>query len=219
MYLVLGRHPHLVLLARLYALRYAECPLLRRVGGSHLQLTAHHSTFNHSCIAIVCSKNHVLQSNYYKEVSTNKIFTFHSLHFFMPTENQFVLPSSVTVTRLVPAAPVPVAHLDDVAGDVGAAVVHGLAPLHLGEVLPPVGDCDLQWFDGILFPNGLSISSTGVKLLIGSKVLCQFCLEICTPEGTKRRECKFQNKAHRTFDRRITLSPLYYYSPPCFNSI
>ena len=61
--------------------------------------------------------------------------------------------------HLVPAAPVQVAHLDDVADDVGAAVVHGLAPLHLGKVLPPVGDRDLQGFGGILyiFPNCLSI--------------------------------------------------------------
>ena len=37
-----------------------------------------------------------------------------------------------------------------------------------------------------------------------------FCFEICTTRGErekrKRRECKFQNKAHRTFDPRNTLS-------------
>ena len=35
-------------------------------------------------------------------------------------------------------------------------------------------------------PNNLStmqVQRTGLKLFIGSKVLCMFCVEICTPEG------------------------------------
>ena len=35
-----------------------------------------------------------------------------------------------------------------------------------------------------------------------SNILRLFCIEMCTPDGRggKGRECKFQNKAHRTFD-------------------
>ena len=37
------------------------------------------------------------------------------------------------------------------------------------------------------------------------KVQCMFCFEIGTPgRGRKERECKFQNKAHRSFDPRKT---------------
>ena len=41
------------------------------------------------------------------------------------------------------------------------------------------------------------------------KILCLFCLEICTGEGRKGRECKFQNKAHRTFNFRISCTGLH----------
>ena len=46
-----------------------------------------------------------------------------------------------------------------------------------------------------------------------SKVLCLFCFENFTEEGRveKRRVCKLQNKAHRTFDTVNTLSPVYLY--------
>ena len=52
-----------------------------------------------------------------------------------------------------------------------------------------------------------------VKLFIGSKVLCVFCFEICTPQGRgEKREGKqiVQNKAHRTKNPRNTLSSVLY---------
>ena len=51
---------------------------------------------------------------------------------------------------------------------------------------------------------------TGFKLMLGSKVQCLFFFN-CTAErrgGKKRGEYKYQNKEHRTFDPRITLSPV-----------
>ena len=48
------------------------------------------------------------------------------------------------------------------------------------------------------------------QLFFGSKVQCMFCFEICTSEeeGEKWEECKFEDKAHRTFDPRNTFSPV-----------
>ena len=53
----------------------------------------------------------------------------------------------------------------------------------------------------------------------------RFSFEICTTEGRgrgrKERECKFQNKAHRTFDPRINSTPVDRCNDesmtPCFN--
>ena len=47
------------------------------------------------------------------------------------------------------------------------------------------------------------------------KVQCVFCFENCTTEGRGgEKEGKFQNKAHRTFDIRNTLSPVQGNGPP-----
>ena len=55
-------------------------------------------------------------------------------------------------------------------------------------------------------------SYTGVEVFMMAKVLYLICFEICTPEGggEKMRECKFENKAHRTFDiiNALTSNPL-----------
>ena len=53
---------------------------------------------------------------------------------------------------------------------------------------------------------------TKTTRFVGSKVQWAFCNEICTPEGRgrKRRECKFQNKPHRTFDLRNTFCPVLH---------
>ena len=52
---------------------------------------------------------------------------------------------------------------------------------------------------------------TGVKVFIGSKVQCLFCLETSTTEGRGEElggGAKFQAKAHRTFDPRNNSTPV-----------
>ena len=54
-------------------------------------------------------------------------------------------------------------------------------------------------------------SSTGVKLILRSKGQCLFSFWNYTTEGRggeKGGECKYKNKEHRTFDPKITLSPV-----------
>ena len=68
-----------------------------------------------------------------------------------------------------------------------------------------------SFFPAMSIHGGLSYTGPclqGVKLFIGLK--CSFSLDIYLhSRGRKGRECKFQNKAHRTLDLRKTLSPVH----------
>ena len=73
--------------------------------------------------------------------------------------------------------------------------------IKMSEIQPSVAPCS----------RAAPMLCTGVKLLIRSKVPCVLFWNLHSwgERGRKGRRCKFQNKAHITFDPRINSTPVY----------